>query len=149
MQQQNGDCVCLPPRSLVGQEYKCCPTPPDLKVLPPFEKNYLMHHFLNPDHLLPAQKWIFKQLPKRMDSPLKAGCDEFIPGWGIYFEDGWNYKKIYLLIMLATLISSLIFGICWSIFKLDVQAAFGITSCWISAAAMGLGFLALRSTNKL
>lgn len=108
-----------------------------------------MHNFLNPGHLSPDQGWAFKQLPKRIGSPLEAGCDDFIPGWGVYFEDGWNYKKICLLIMLATLINSLVFGIDWCIFKLDVQAAFGITSYWIAAALMGLGFLALRSTDKL
>jgi hypothetical protein len=108
-----------------------------------------MHYFLNPDHLSPDQVRVYRQLPKRMHGPLKPGCDNFLPGWGVYFEDGWNFKTIYLLITLATLISSLIFGICWSILKLDVQAAFGITSYWIAAVALGLGFLALRSTDKL
>ena len=117
--------------------------------MPPFGKNYLMHYFLNPDHLSPEQAWTFAQVPKRMRTGLQPGTDAFVPGWGIYFEDGWHFKTIYLLVSLATFISSLIFGVCWSVFKLDVQAAFGITSYWVTIVAMGMGFLALRSTHML
>jgi hypothetical protein len=117
--------------------------------MPPFEKNYLMHYFLNPDHLSSAQAWTFTQVPKRMHTGLQPGTDAFVPGWGIYFEDGWHFKTIYLLVSLATFISSLIFGVCWSVFKLDVQAAFGITSYWVTVVAMSMGFLALRSTHML
>lgn len=147
MQQPSQDCVCLPPPSLVGCKYQCHPIPPDL--IPPFGKNYLMHYFLNPSHLSPDQAWAYTQLPKRMDDTLQPGLNSFLPGWGIYFEDGWNLKAIYFLVSLATIISSLIFGICRSIFKLDVQGAFGITSYWVATVVMGLGFVALRSTDKL
>ena len=84
-----------------------------------------------------------------MNEPLHAEVNDFLPGWGIYFEDGWNFKTIYLLVSMATIIGSLIFGICWSVWKMDVAAAFGITSYWVAIVAMCLGFLALRSTDKL
>ncbi|KAK3319087.1 hypothetical protein B0H66DRAFT_623462 [Apodospora peruviana] len=142
-------CVCLPPSNLVGpdREYLCHPIPPNL--LPPFEKNYLMHYFLHPEDLSPDQAWAFTQLPKRMDSTLQPGTESFVPGWGIYFEDGWHFKTIYLLVSLATVVGSLIFGVCWGVLKLDVQGAFGITGYWVAVVGMGLGFLTLRSTDKL
>lgn len=108
-----------------------------------------MHYFLHPEDLSPDQAWAFTQLPKRMNDALQPGTNSFLPGWGIYFEEGWHFKTIYLLVSLATVIGSLIFGVCWSVFKLDVQAAFGITSYWVAVVGMGIGFLALRSTNKI
>jgi hypothetical protein len=108
-----------------------------------------MHYFLNPDHLSGNQNWVYKQLPKRMNDTLQSGPSNFLPGWGIYFEDGWNLKALYLLVSIATIIGSLIFGTCWSILRLDVQGAFGLTSYWVASVALGLGFLALRSTDKL
>ncbi|KAJ9137710.1 hypothetical protein NKR23_g8969 [Pleurostoma richardsiae] len=147
MQRQTKDCICLPPRELVGREYQC--RPPDPMPLPPFEKNFLMHYFLNPDHVSPDQTWVYQQLPKRMNGPLLPEHDAFLPGWGIYFEDDWNWMTIYFLILLAIIVGSLILGVCWSMVKLDVQDVFGFIYYWVVVVTMGLGFLALRSIDKL
>jgi hypothetical protein len=43
---------------------------------------------------------------------------------------------------------SLLFGLCWTILKNDVQGAFGVSAWWLSASTILLGYVAIRADDS-
>ncbi|KAK2012017.1 hypothetical protein LZ32DRAFT_605897 [Colletotrichum eremochloae] len=66
------------------------------------------------------------------------------PGWGIYFEEGWHFKTIWVITLVLLLISFM-FSVTWWFVMSDIQGAFGVGSYCVTVAALFLGFLAQRS----
>ncbi|KAK4032413.1 hypothetical protein C8A01DRAFT_20516, partial [Parachaetomium inaequale] len=114
--------------------------------VPVFGDNYLIHYFKHPQCISEVQTTIFNQLPKRACGQLAASHEELSLGWGLYFEEGWHWRSIYFIVVVLIITAGLVFGVCWSILRADVQSAFAITSSWMTLGSLLLGYLAVRSS---
>ncbi|KAF4234051.1 hypothetical protein CNMCM6457_004200 [Aspergillus fumigatiaffinis] len=135
-------CNCIPPPRLVppmGAEYECCPVPP--KLSPPVGPQLMVSLFNDPDSIQSGAALIMQQLPKRLNGKLYSPCFEQEEAWGIYYEEGWNWAKIWLFLAIGFFLPSLVFGVLWGILKRDVQGAFGIASWWMTGATIILGVI--------
>ncbi|KAK2045708.1 hypothetical protein LZ31DRAFT_575023 [Colletotrichum somersetense] len=108
------------------------------------EKNYILHCFQHPECLDPLQTSVICHVPMKKDTQLMRKVDKPNPGWGIYFEEGWHFKTIWVVTLVLLLIS-FVFSITWWFVMSDIQGAFGVGSYCITVAALFLGFLAQRS----
>lgn len=106
-------CKCVPPPDKVepspDAEYRCRPVP--AAQIPPIGENYLMHIFASPECISPQQTWIYDQFPKRTCGQLMGRPDEPTFGWGVHFQEGWNWDKIWLVVFVLFVFGSLLFGI--------------------------------------
>jgi hypothetical protein len=129
-------CDCMPPIAKVEPpstaEYKCSPIPP--KTLPPIPPEYLAMLFHCPSETHKDDTWVLNQLPKRTCGLLQGTSGQPAQGWGIYYEEGWDRDLIILTVFVVFLSASLLFGVLWSKYHSDLQAAFGV-SAWM--ATMG------------
>jgi hypothetical protein len=123
----------------MGAEYECCPVPP--KLSPPVGPQLMMSLFNDPDSIQSGAALIMQQLPKRLNGKLYSPCFEQEEAWGIYYEEGWNWAKIWLFLAIGFFLPSLVFGVLWGILKRDVQGAFGIASWWMTGATIILGVI--------
>ncbi|KAH7116191.1 hypothetical protein B0J11DRAFT_443760 [Dendryphion nanum] len=142
----SGPCECIPPKSKVEPsplaEYRCIPGPP--VTYPPVLPDYLMHLFTSPSCINENETWVLNQLPRRICGKLSGKSHEPAEGWGIYYEEGWDRNKIVWIVAILFLLGSLIFGVLWSKFKMDVQGAFGISAWWISVCGILMALIAIR-----
>jgi hypothetical protein len=140
-------CICLPPKAKVepepNYEYVCKPVP--ARHSPPVGENYMMHLFFAPECIDPSQVWVFNQMPKRTSSRLIAQPDAPAEGWGLYFQEGWNWAKITTFVLTLFVGGSLIFGLLYAVLKKDLQTAFTIATYWFTAAGVLLGYVAAKS----
>jgi hypothetical protein len=142
---QEGYCRCLPPKISVDPpdpEYYCKPLPADTE--PPILSEYLVHLFKNTSCITQDESDVFDQLPKRREALRIRGHE---PGWGLYFEQGWDYGKIQSLYTLFVLVGSIVFAIAWAVLKRDVQTAFTIVACWVAAGASLLMFTMMSNSS--
>lgn len=140
------ECICLPPKDRLDNEYHCEPAPQRKpKYVPAIGPNRLTHYFHHPESIDTTQKSILTQLPKRVCGCLTASSDQEVIGWGLYFKEGWHWGTIYVL-SVSMVLFGLIFGISWSVVKQDIQGGFAISSFLITIWSIGLGYLALEST---
>ncbi|USP82390.1 hypothetical protein yc1106_09664 [Curvularia clavata] len=127
-------CECLPPVSKVepspGAEYRCRPVPP--KTTPPIPPEWLSGLITCPTDMDEDDTFILNQLPKRTCGKLQGQTGEAIEGWGVYYQEDWDHDMIMWAALILLIVASLLFGILWSRFKLDIQGAFGVSS-WITA----------------
>ncbi|KAF2275962.1 uncharacterized protein EI97DRAFT_61766 [Westerdykella ornata] len=139
-------CECLPPESIVEPapqaEYRCRPIPP--RTSPPVLPEYLAHLFASPECVNEHDTWILDQLPKRKCGRLLGKVGEPAEGWGIYYQEGWDRDKITLVCFVVFLLGSLVFGILWSRFKMDVQGAFGVAAYMVTFCAVLVAFVSTR-----
>jgi len=70
-----------------------------------------------------------------------------VEGWGIYYQEGWDGDIIKLVIFMMFLIGSLLFGVLWSCFKMDVQGAFGVSAYVITAGAIFIQLVAMKASK--
>jgi hypothetical protein len=106
---------------------------------------YLVHLFKNPSCITQSESDLFNQLAKRKQSLKISGRE---PGWGLYFEEGWHVRKIIILYSLVILFGSFLFGIIWAVLKKDIQSAFTIVGCWITAGTTSLALLTMASSSS-
>jgi len=103
-----------------------------------------MHYFAHPECLKDKkQAWILAQFPKKLRGELVERSDGPVPGWGIHFEEGWNWYRIKV-ILFAYVAGSLVFGVSWTVRRDDMQGAFGVAGYLASTATVFLGYIALR-----
>lgn len=121
----------------MGVEYECRPIPS--KLSPPVGPRLMMDLFSDPDSIRPGSAMILQQLPKKMRGELCSDPIEPIEAWGIYYEEGWDWSKIWLVLAIGFFPPSLLFGILWGILKKDIQGAFGVASWWMTGATIFLG----------
>ncbi|KDN68039.1 hypothetical protein CSUB01_08283 [Colletotrichum sublineola] len=133
-------CPCWPERT--NDEYRYIINKPQ----EPFdmEKNYILHCFQHPECLVPLQTSVICHVPMKKDTQLTGMADKPNPGWGIYFEEGWHFKTIWVITLVLLLIS-FVFSVTWWFVMSDIQGAFGVGSYCVTVAALFLGFLAQRS----
>jgi hypothetical protein len=134
--QCSDSCDCIPPLAKVEPpataEYRCSPIPP--KTRPPIPPEYLSMLFYSPFEAAENDTWVLKQLPKRTCGQLQGVPGQPAEGWGIYYHEGWDRQLITLTIFIILVLATLLFGVLWLKYQLDVQGAFGV-SAW--AATLG------------
>jgi len=71
-----------------------------------------------------------RHIPKRKEQALSFRPDLFdaITGWGLHFVEGLNSALAVTVMFSISLILGIVFAICWSVWKQDVQGAFGVAS---------------------
>lgn len=141
-------CTCIPPIDRVGPraEYHCNPVPPG--VCPPVDPEYMAHMFNSPSCASEIDTWILDQLPKRAHGQLHGKRGQPADGWGIYYNEGWDKEAVALAVMVVFIVASLIFGILWSHFKMDVQGAFGVSAYAVSACGVFVSYLAVKTEKS-
>lgn len=140
-------CECIPPESRVEPspqaEYRCKPGPP--AVWPPIDPNYLSHLFRSPCHANEDDTWVLDLLPRRICGKLHGQAGKPAEGWGIYYQEGLDWDAIAVVVFVVFLAGSLLFGVLWSRFKMDVQGAFGVSAYMVTACGMLLSLVATRA----
>ncbi|KAI1450608.1 hypothetical protein F5Y02DRAFT_426745 [Annulohypoxylon stygium] len=140
-------CICFPLIAQAGscnKEYVCSPAPEEDEVHPVLPSEDLTHFFKIPHELTDEWNKLYtNQLPKRTDriDPEKLAS---VAVWGIYFEEGWHWRTIYLLVSLS-LLGPLVFGIVWTKVKGDMGDAFTTAGYLATFGASSIAFLAFRS----
>lgn len=109
--------------------------------------DYLMHLFTSPSCINENETWILDQLPRRICGELYGKSHEPAEGWGIYYQEGWDRDKITWIVAVLFLLGSLIFGVLWSKFKMDVQGAFGVSAWWVAVCGIFMALVAPRADN--
>lgn len=134
-------CPCWPERTNDGYGYVVGkPLDESFDV----EKNYILHCFQHPECLKAAQRSVICHVPMKKDTRLEGAVDKPSPGWGVYFEEGWHVKTIWVIVLVLMLVS-FAFSITWWLVMSDIQGAFGAGSYCVAFAALLMGFLAQRS----
>jgi hypothetical protein len=140
-------CECIPPPDRVEPapqaEYRCIPGPP--MVWPPVDPHYLSHLFTCPSYTNENDTWILDQLPKRICGEIQGKAGRPAEGWGIYYQEGWDRDVITLVTFVLFLVGSLLFGVLWSKFQMDVQGAFGVSAYMITACGVFISLVAMRA----
>ncbi|KAF2117486.1 hypothetical protein BDV96DRAFT_644901 [Lophiotrema nucula] len=145
------NCECLPPMYLIlsssqsQAEYKCDPVPADTE--PPIPPELFWHLFTEPDCVKNTQKWILAQVPKRIKDELEGDMSKAVFGWGVDFQEGWSPFKVTLLILGGFVMSSIVFGVVWTVMKKDLQGAFGVSSWLVTLGAILLTLIVIRKSE--
>jgi hypothetical protein len=109
-----------------------------------------MLHYLKHPELIPEREMsIFNQLPKRNCGGIQATGREPAQGWGLYYEENWNIGLIIVVIVGITIPASLLFGICWSLKKADIQGAWGISSYMVTTCALIVALFSMIGRGKI
>lgn len=84
----------------------------------------------------------------KMHTTLRAEPDDLGLGWGIYFEESWHFKTISIVLSILMLITSIVFGVTWSVVKSDIQGGFGVAGYWATAATFMLMIFGALATKQ-
>lgn len=126
----------LPPASLKN-EYRYQPIPAE--TIPPIGTNHLMHLYEHPDHADDVP-FCLERIPKKIREQLKLSPHQApgLPGWRVYFGEGFNWPKFWVFgsVILSL---SVLFGVCWSTLRQDIQGGFGVTACMMVAVTFTTG----------
>ena len=126
----------LPPESL-KDEYRYQPIPAE--TIPPIGNNRLMHLYEHPDHA-DDKPYCLERIPKKLREQLRL-CQHQAPGlvgWGVYFAEGFDWPKFWVFGSVV-LSLSVLFGVCWSTLRQDIQGGFGVTACMMVAVTFTTG----------
>ncbi|KAI9878212.1 MAG: hypothetical protein M1830_001556 [Pleopsidium flavum] len=135
----------LPPDS--EKTYKFTPRPAVL--IPPIGRNHLVHIFQHPQDA-EDETICLDRFPKRLLQQI-AVCSTGDPttgiGWGLELTEGLHWAKTSC-VGLVILVSSMVLGVLWSVFRGDVQGGFGIAAymvafwmCTVGTVQAGLEFV--------
>ena len=69
-------------------------------------------------------------------------------GWGLYYEEGWNIGVIILVTAGVVTLGSLLFGVCWTVLKDDIQGAWGVSSYMVTTGALIVALLSVAGNAK-
>ena len=145
---QPGECNCVPPPRKVhpspAAEYRCNLSwrPDNWPLVGP---QTLLHMLKCPDKINDKSTWIFNLVPKRFIGELKADLDHPTEGWGFYFQEGWDFDLIITISFVVFILGSLLFGICWSVLKHDIQGAFGVSAYMVTACGLFVAFVVSKT----
>ena len=104
--------------------------------------------FNSPSCASEIDSWILDQLPKRAHGELHGKPRQPADGWGIYYQEGWDKESVALAVMVVFIVASLIFGVLWSHFKMDVQGAFGVSAYMVTACGIFVSYAAVKAEKS-
>jgi hypothetical protein len=67
--------------------------------------------------------------PERIDSNI---------GWGLHFVETLNTSLGVLVMFIVSTVLGLVFAVCWSVWRMDVQGAFGVAAYISSVATLAV-----------
>ncbi|ORY16285.1 hypothetical protein BCR34DRAFT_557542 [Clohesyomyces aquaticus] len=145
----NQACECLPPPQMLDPggsdpQYRYAVVTPTTS--PPILPDHLLHLFESPWCIDEREQTVFDRLPKRTKGKLVAEASQPAKGWGIFYEEGWDFPKIAWMVVFVFL-GSLLFGVLWAVLQKDTQGAFGIAGWWVAIGGTTLALLAIRSSR--
>ncbi|KAF3938906.1 hypothetical protein ABW19_dt0200080 [Dactylella cylindrospora] len=107
----------------------------------PIGQRPMMHYFHNPECLRPIPgNYFVSRMPKRrgrlaLDVLASSICET---GWGLHFYEELDWGKVWLGLAVS-FIASLLFGMLWSVYRNDIQGAFGVSSYVLTNVAIIIG----------
>jgi hypothetical protein len=115
-------------------EYRYVPAPPEL--IPPVGSNYLMHIFQHPD-CAEEEPLCLSKFPKKLKDRLR--CLRGVrPGWGLQFIEGWDSKKIWIILFVFFGLGSLAMGVLWAVFEHSIQDVFSMAAYMVAFATVSV-----------
>jgi hypothetical protein len=127
-------------------EYRCSPAGP-LATWPPVLSQDLMHMLSSPQCINEKETWVLEQLPKRIAGELQERPGQPTEGWGVYYQEAIDFDIIITVVFVVFLMASMLFGVLWTRFEMDIQGAFGVSSYMITAIGILLAMIASRAKN--
>jgi hypothetical protein len=116
-------------------EYRYVPAPP--KLIPPVGSNYLMHMFQHPD-CADEEPTCLSKFPKKLKERLKC-LRGARPGWGLQLIEGWDSRKIWIILFVFFGLGSLAMGVLWAVFEHSIQDAFSMAAYMVAFATVSVG----------
>jgi hypothetical protein len=117
------------------KNYRYRPAPPD--IVPPVGEKHLLHLFENPECAEDDESCL-SRFPKKLKEMLK--CSGGVsPGWGLQFVEGWDTRKIWIIIFVFFGIGSLLIGVLWAVFEHSIQDAFSMAGYMVAFATVSVG----------
>jgi hypothetical protein len=105
----------------------------------------MLHYLKHPELIAEKEMSVLNQLPKRNCGKLQATGQVPAEGWGLYYEESWNIGLVIIIIAGITISASLLFGICWTLMKTDIQGAWGVSSYMVTTCALVVALLSISS----
>ena len=90
---------------------------------------------------------ILNILPRRICGKLEEGVEEAAEGWGIYYQEGLDADMVISVMFSIFLLGSLLFGVLWSVYEMDIQGAFGVSSYVVTASGVVIAWVASRAKH--
>lgn len=98
----------------------------------------MMHLFTVP-HYGDGDTLCLDQMPKRLEQQPQRGQDpDHHTGWGIHFVEGVHAEKMVTVIVVAIVLSSLVFSVTYWHCTDDLQGASGVSSYITSLLALAV-----------
>lgn len=94
------------------------------------------------------ERFVLEQLPKRTKGELKGCLGKPVEGWGMYYQEGWDFDLVIGVVLVVFLIASLLFAVLWSVYKVDIQGAFGVSSYMVTASGIFIAWIANRAGKR-
>ena len=139
-------CASVPSAHLVspqGEDYACQPIPSPRS--PPWGPKLLMDAFHDPESRKPIACEILQQLPKKMTAAVDLDKAEVREAWGIYFPEGLDWLRIWIVLLVAFSLPSLLFDILWGVLRHDISGCFGVACWWMAGVAIATGIMGTRA----
>jgi hypothetical protein len=67
-----------------------------------------------------------------------------VEGWGLLFQEGWDWPVIWSILLVFFVLPSIVFLVIWSILKADIQGASSVAAYWVAVGTIFLGYIATR-----
>jgi len=133
------------------EQYDFAPPPP-LEMVPPIAAEHMVHLLLAEcTPYMEANTFYLSQLPKKKDKPLKFAAIAHLPdinvGYGLRFIEAPDPSVIVTFLFVMAVVVGTVFGVCWSVFKKDMQGAWTIAAYSVSIVALAVVTWQIRATS--
>lgn len=120
-------------------DYKYAPAPPD--VMPPIGYRHMMHLFHNPE-CAGSDSICVSRFPKKLKEQLKCCPIKGVkPGWGLQFVEGWNNRKIWIMVSVVFGLGSLVVAIKLTVLEKSMEDAFAVSAYMATMTTVSIGFV--------
>lgn len=125
-------------------EYVCSPCPVETpKDYPPISRNRLITYFgkkQQPAHT----RFLFEQIPKRVGVLPVPTIERVELGWGLHFEQGWNWEAVMIIIIVLASVALVLLVVWDKVFGYTPSSS--IYTSLVATMATGiLGYIAVRN----
>ena len=120
-------------------EYRYDPVPPE--VIPPIGDKHMMHLFHHPECAGESSICV-SRFPKKLKEKLRCCPIKGVnPGWGLQFVEGWDERKIWIIVFIIFVLGSLLVAIMLLILGRSLQDAFSVAAYMATTATVTIGFV--------